>query len=228
MNERKCLLGKPNEARDLSSRLHKPERYLSFQARAWGNRQAFRDWLETVRRVTDKLARTANVSEVKRGRDTIYLIAKADFNLLQFTSILLAALILTLEPILLGAINCDLRFAAAGKYLIDKVQAKMPPTVERNLAALSEITGTAIAPNRDDPNFRDDIEKLTSPSEKRVTSWAMEVSQVQNEIRLLDLYSICLAPRRAAIIWHAVDRARKSYKDYQVTVLLRSRQMTIH
>jgi hypothetical protein len=126
--------------------------------------------LETVRCVTDKLARTANVSEVKRGRDTIYLIAKADFNLLQFTSILLAALILTLEPILLGAINCDLRFAAAGKYLIDKVQAKMPPTVERNLAALSEITGTAIAPNRDDPNFRDDIEKLTSPSEKRVTS----------------------------------------------------------
>jgi len=42
-----------------------------------------------------------------------------------------------------GTLHYDSPFAAAGKSLIEKVRAKMPPRIRRNLDELSKIIDTA-------------------------------------------------------------------------------------
>ena len=103
---------------NLSSRLHELEQYLTVQPRTQKEiAEHFAVDRKTVSRAVDKLTRTANVSEEKRGRNTIYFIAETDFNSPKFTSIELAALILSQESDFSGRRGA-LRFAVCRRRKI--------------------------------------------------------------------------------------------------------------
>lgn len=195
---------------NLSSRLHELEQYLTVQPRSQKEiAEHFAVDRKTVSRAVDRLSQTAGVGEERRGRNTIYFIDKADFNSPQFTSIELAALVLSREAILAGgAVPYDSPFAAAGKSLIEKVQAKMPPRVRRNLDALSKIIGTAAVPNKDYAKFGGVIEELTAAAlQERTVSMRYEsLSSLRNEIRLFDPYNIYLDPDGATLKTIGFDR----------------------
>lgn len=188
---------------NLSSRLHELEQYLLVQPRTQKEiAERFAVDRKTVCRGIDKLTHTTSVSCEKRGRNTLYFISEADFKSPQFTSIELAALVLSREAILAGgALPYDSPFAAAGKSLLDKVQAKMPARVRRNLDALSKIIGTAVVPNKDYSKFGGVIEELTAAAlEERTVSMRYEsLSSSRNEVRLFDPYNIYLDPDGATL-----------------------------
>lgn len=157
---------------------------------------------KTVCRAVDRLTQIANVSEEKRGRNTIYFIAEDDFNSPQFTPIELAALVLSQEAILAGGtLAYGSPFASAGKSLIEKVQSKMPPRIKKNLDEISKIIGTAVTPNKDYSKFGAVIEELSVAAiEKRIVSMHYEsLSSSRNEVRLFDPYNIYLDPDGATL-----------------------------
>jgi len=188
---------------NLSNRLNELEHYLTIRQRTQKEiAEHFAVDRKTVCRAIDKLTQIANVSEEKAGRNTIYFIAEDDFNSPQFTPTELAALVLSQEAILAGGtLTYDSPFAAAGKSLIEKVQAKMPPRIKKNLNELSKIIGTAVIPNKDYSKFGGIIEELTFAAiERRIVSMHYEsLSSVRNEIRLFAPYNIYLDPDGATL-----------------------------
>lgn len=188
---------------NLSSRLNELEHYLTVLPRSQKEiADHFAVDRKTVCRAVDRLTQIANVSEEKKGRNTIYFIAEDDFNSPQFTPIELAALVLSQEAILAGGtLPYDSPFAAAGKSLIAKVQSKMPPRIKRNLAELSKIIGTAVVPNKDYSKFGGVTEELTAAAiERRSVSMHYDsLSSSRNETRLFDPYNIYLDPDGATL-----------------------------
>lgn len=205
---------------NLSSRLHDLEHYLTVQPRTQKEiAEHFAVDRKTVSRAVDKLTQTADVSEEKRGRNTIYFIADTDFNSPKFTSIELAALVLSQEAILAGgAFAYDSPFAAAGKSLIKKVRAKMPPRVRRNLEEFSKIIGTAVVPNKDYSKFGGVIEELTTAAlEQRTVSMRYDsLSSSRDEIRLFDPYNIYLDPDGATLKTIGYDRRNKRISPFSL------------
>ena len=188
---------------NLSNRLPELEHYLTVQRRTQKEiAEHFGVDRKTVCRAIDRLTQFANVSGEKKGRNTIYFIAKNDFNSPQFTPIELAALVLSQEAILAGGtLVYDSPFAAAGKSLIEKVQAKMPPRIKQNLNELSKIIGTAVTPNKNYSKFGGIIEELTFAAiERRTLSMHYDsLSSLRNEPRLFDPYNIYLDPDGATL-----------------------------
>jgi predicted DNA-binding transcriptional regulator YafY len=196
---------------NLSNRLHDLEHYLTVQPRTQKEiAEHFAVDRKTVARAVDKLSLTAaNVSEEKRGRNTVYFIPEEDFNSPQFTPTELAALVLSREAILAGgALHYGSPFAAAGKSLIAKVQAKMPPRIRRNLDELSKIIGTALVPNKDYSKFGGVIEELTAAAlqQRTVSMRYVSLSSSRDEIRLFDPYNIYLDPDGATLKTIGFDR----------------------
>jgi len=183
---------------NLSNRLPDLEHYLTTQQRTQKEiAEHFAVDRKTVCRAIDKLTQFANVGEAKEGRNTIYFIAADDLNSPHFTPIELAALVLSQEAILAGGtLAYGSPFAAAGKSLIEKVQAKMSPRVRKNLAELSKIIGTAAISNKDYSKFGGIIEELTFAAiEQRSVSMHYDsLSSSRNETRLFDPYNIYLDP----------------------------------
>lgn len=189
---------------NLSSRIVELEQYLRSKPRTQGQiAEHFAVDRKTVRRAIDKLGQFAPVSDEKEGRNTIYFIPENDFNSAQLTSIELAALILSQEAITAGGnfSSVSSPFAAAGKSLVEKVRAKMPPRVRRNLDELSAILGTSVVPNKDYSRFGGVIEELTAAAlERRTVSMRYEsLSSSRNEVRLFDSYNIYLDPDGATL-----------------------------
>lgn len=164
---------------------------------------------KTVRRAIDKLGQFVPVSEEKEGRNTVYFILENDFNSADFTPIELAALVLAQEAILAGGnLSYGSPFAAAGKSLIEKVRAKMPPRIKHNLEELSRILGTATIQNKDYSEFGSVIEELTAAAiERRVVSMHYQsLSSRRDEKRLFEPYNIYLDPDGATLKTIGYDR----------------------
>lgn len=188
---------------NLSSRLKELEHYLTRNRRTQKEiSDHFGVDRKTVRRAIDKLGQISNVSEEKEGRHTIYFIVEDDFNSPQFTPIELAALVLSQEAILAGGtLSYGSPFADAGRSLIEKVQAKMPPRIKQNLEEISKIIGTAVTPNKDYSKFGGVIEELTTAAlERRSVSMHYDsLSSSRNELRRFDPYNIYLDPDGATL-----------------------------
>ena len=89
--------------KNLSNRLPELEHYLTVQRRTQKEiAEHFGVDRKTVCRAIDRLTQFANVSDEKKGRNTIYFIAGNDFNSPKFTPVELAALVLSQEAILAG------------------------------------------------------------------------------------------------------------------------------
>lgn len=188
---------------NLSNRLNELEHYLVVQPRTQKEIAGhFAVDRKTVSRAIDKLTQIANISEEKKGRNTIYFITEENFNSPHFTPIELAALVLSQEAISAGGILAyNSPFAVAGKSLIEKVQAKMPPRIKQNLTELTKIIGTAVVPNKDYSKFGGIIEELTTAAiERRTVSMRYDsLSSSRNELRFFDPYNIYLDPDGATL-----------------------------
>ena len=188
---------------NLSNRLPELEHYLTVQRRTQKEiAEHFGVDRKTVCRAIDRLTQFANISDEKKGRNTIYFIAGNDFNSPHFSPVELAALVLSQEAILAGGtLAYDSPFAAAGKSLIEKVQAKMPPRIKQNLHELSKIIGTAVTPNKNYSKFGGIIEELTFAAiERRTVSMHYDsLSSSRNEERFFDPYNIYLDPDGATL-----------------------------
>ena len=187
----------------LSNRLSELQQYLLNRRRTQKEiAEHFNVDRKTVRRAIDSLGQFANVRDENEGRNTIYFISAEDFNSPQFTPIELASLVLSQEAILAGGtLSYNSPFAEAGKSLIEKVQAKMPPRIKRNLDELSNIIGTAVIPNKDYSKFGNVIEELTTTAiERRIVSMHYQsLSSTRNELRSFDPYNIYLDPDGATL-----------------------------
>lgn len=188
----------------LSSRIVELEQYLRSQPRTQKQiAEHFGVDRKTVCRAIDKLGQMATVSEEREGRNTVYFMTENDFNSAQITSVELAALVLSQEAISAGGnfSSVSSPFAEAGKSLVEKVRAKMPPRVRRNLDELSVILGTSVVPNKDYSRFGGVIEELTAAAlERRTVSMRYEsLSSSRNEVRLFDPYNIYLDPDGATL-----------------------------
>jgi len=188
---------------NLSSRLKELEHYLTRNRRTQKEiSDHFGVDRKTVRRAIDKLGQISNVSEEKEGRNTIYFIVEDDFNSPQFTPIELAALVLSQKAILAGGtLSYGSLFADAGRSLIEKVQAKMPPRIKQNLEEISKIIGTAVTPNKNYSKFGGVIEESTTAAlERRSVSMHYDsLSSLRNDLRLFDPYNIYLDPDGATL-----------------------------
>lgn len=195
---------------NLSNRLYELEHYLTVQRRTQKEiTEHFAVDRKTVCRAVDKLSLSVNISEEKQGRNTVYFIAEENYNSPQFTPTELAALILSQETVSAGGtLSYDSPFAAAGKSLIEKVRAKMPPRIKRNLEELSKVIGTAIIPNKDYSEFGGIIEELTFAAiERRIVAMHYDsLTSFRNETRLFDPFNIYLDPDGATLKTIGFDR----------------------
>lgn len=204
----------------LSNRLNELEYYLAVQPRTQKEiAEHFAVDRKTVCRAIDKLSLMTGVREEKKGRNTVYFIPAEDFNSPQFTSIELAALIMSQEAILAGgALSYGSPFATAGKSLIEKVRAKMPPHIKQNLVELSQVIGTAVIPSKDYSKFDAIIEELSVAAlEKRTVSMRYEsLSSQRDEQRSFDPYNIYFDPDGATLKTIGYDHKNARYSPFSL------------
>ena len=187
----------------LSNRLHELEQYLILRSRTQKEiAEHFAVDRKTVRRAIDKLGQTASIYEEKDGRNTVYKILKPDLKSEDFSSMELAALVLSRESIAAGgSLSFGSPFSEAGKSLLAKVRRQLPPRIRKNLDELNEILGTAAIPNKDYSEFGAIIEELTTAAlERRTISMLYAgLSSRRREQRLFDPYNIYHDPDGATL-----------------------------
>lgn len=205
---------------NLSNRLNELENYLKNRRRTQKEiAEHFGVDRKTVRRAIDKLEQFNNVIEESEGRNTIYSIAEEDFNSPQFTSIELAALVLSQEAILAGGnFSYGSPFAAAGRSLIEKVRRRMPPRIRQNLDELANVLGTAAVSNKDYSKFGGVIEELTTAAlERRTVAMTYAgLSSRQREERFFDPYNIYLDPDGATLKTIGYDHKNKRISPFSL------------